>query len=213
MPHSARTHRLRARAWLGTTLLAGATALVAAAAPQPALAATSRPSLQFANPSAQAAFGAAYTKALANLLDVNTVPYDAAVYNQSGLMTNPPSTFIRAGGGYAQPWTRDAAVNSWNAASLLESDVARNTLWSVVRRQSNGQLIVNQDNQWWDQVVWLTAAWNHYEVTGDQGFLANAYQAATNTLNARKAANYNSGYGLFQGPSFFNDGIAGPCGR
>jgi hypothetical protein len=197
------------RKWLGVSLLLVTTAAVSVAGESPSLAATSRPTLAFTNPSTQSTLGAAYAKALTNLFDVNTVPYDASVYNQAGLMTNPPNTFIRAGAGYAQPWTRDASVNSWNAASLLESDVARNTLWSVVRRQSNGQLIINQDNQWWDQVVWLTAAWNHAVVTGDQAFLTDAYQVATNTINTRRSANYNSTYGLFQGPSFFNDGIAG----
>ncbi|WNV82951.1 ricin-type beta-trefoil lectin domain protein [Umezawaea sp. Da 62-37] len=186
-----------------------ASTIVVTAGSSPSSAATTRPTVTFANPTTQSTLGAAYTKALTNLLDVNTVRYDPAVYNQSGLMTNPPDTFIRAGGGYEQPWTRDAAVNSWNAASLLSPEVARNTLWSVVRRQSNGQLIVNQDNQWWDQVVWLTAAWNHYQVTGDRAFLGDAYQATTNTITARKNTNFNSTYGLFQGPSFFNDGIAG----
>ncbi|WP_433219646.1 ricin-type beta-trefoil lectin domain protein [Dactylosporangium sp. CS-047395] len=66
-----------------------------------------------------------------------------------------------------------------------------------------------QDDQWWDQVVWLTAAWNHYLVTGDRAFLSDAFQTARNTLGTRRAANYNVTYGLFQGPSFFNDGIAG----
>ncbi|WP_436761347.1 ricin-type beta-trefoil lectin domain protein [Streptosporangium sp. V21-05] len=201
-----RPRRSRIRHGLGVLLLAATMCGVGQA---PAQAAPSRPTLTFSNASAQSTLGAAYTKALTNLLDVNTVRYDPAVYNQTGLMTADPGTFIRAGAEYAQPWTRDTAVNVWNAASLLQPDVARNTLWSVVRRQSNGQLIVEQDNQWWDQVIWLTGAWNHYLVTGDQGFLTNAYQAAVNTLNTRRSANYNSAYGLFQGPSFFNDGIAG----
>lgn len=169
----------------------------------------SRPQLSFANAGTQTVFGTAYQRALRNLLDVNTVVYDPGVYNQSGLMTDPPGTFIRAGGGYPQPWTRDGSVNPWNAASQLEPDVAKNTLWSNVRRQSDGQLIVVQDDQWWDQVVWVTAAWNHYLVTGDRGFLTDAYETAINTLNLRKSRNYNASYGLFEGPSFFNDGIAG----
>jgi hypothetical protein len=176
---------------------------------EPAAAAVARPGLSFTDTAAQSTLGAAYTRALANLLDVNTVTYDPAMYNQSGLLTNPPGTFVRAGGAYPQPWTRDASVNSWNAASMLSPEVARNTLWSVVRRQGNGQLIVVQDNQWWDQVVWLTAAWHHYLVTGDRAFLADAYQAGVNTLDTRRSANFNATYGLFQGPSFFNDGIAG----
>ncbi|MGW5349736.1 ricin-type beta-trefoil lectin domain protein [Streptomyces sp. NPDC004031] len=205
--------RRRSRLLVGLGALALAAAGVSgvgqSATPADAASGTARPTLTFANAATQATLGAAYTKALTNLLDTNTVSYDPSVYNSSGLMTSNPQTFIRAGGGYAQPWTRDAAVNSWNAASLLEPRQAANTLWSAVVRQSNGQLIVQQDNEQWDQVVWAVGAWNHYLVTGDQSFLANAYQTAVNTLTTRKNANYNSSYGLFQGPAFFNDGIAG----
>ncbi len=190
-------------------ILLATSAAVIGGRPATAWAATARPSLTFANAGTQATLGAAYTKAAANILDVNTVTYDPAVYNKSGLMTTSPQTFIRAGGGYPQPWTRDASINSWNAGSLLEPKVAANTLWAAVERQSNGQLVVQQDNQQWDQVIWATGAWNHYLVTGDQTFLANAYQATTNTLTLRKNQNYNSAYGLFQGPALFNDGISG----
>jgi hypothetical protein len=169
----------------------------------------SSPTLTFTNAAAQATLGTAYNLAIKNLLTTNTVTYDPSTYNTSGLMQNPPGTFIRAGGGYSQPWTRDASVNSWNAASLLEPQVAENTLWSVVDKQSNGQLILQQDNETWDEVVWMTAAWNQYLLTGDQSFLANAYQTAVNTLAVRKSAAYNSTYGLYEGPAFFNDGIAG----
>jgi len=169
----------------------------------------SSPTLTFANAAAQSTLGSAYNLAIKNLLTTNTVTYDPSTYNTSGLMQNPPGTFIRAGGGYSQPWTRDASVNSWNAASLLEPQVAENTLWSVVDKQSNGQLVLQQDNETWDEVVWMTAAWNQYLLTGDRTFLANAYQTAVNTLALRQSAAYNSSYGLFTGPAFFNDGIAG----
>ncbi|GJF31335.1 glycogen debranching protein [Kitasatospora sp. NE20-6] len=209
-PPAARARRPRRTAALGALALSAAALSGVLPPAGPAGAAdTARPGLSFAVPGTQAKLGTAYTKALTNLLDTNTVGYDPAVYNSSGLMTGSPQTFIRAGGGYAQPWTRDAAVNSWNAASLLEPKAAANTLWAAVVRQPNGQLIVQQDNQLWDQVIWMTGAWNHYLVTGDRTFLANAYQVATNTLDLRKSQSFNASYGLFQGPSFFNDGIAG----
>lgn len=187
----------------------GALAAGAAARTAPAANAVSGPTLTFTNAAAQATLGSAYNLAVKNLLTTNTVTYDPSTYNTSGLMQNPPGAFIRAGGGNAQPWTRDASVNSWNAASLLEPQVAENTLWSVVDKQSNGQLILQQDNETWDEVVWMTAAWNQYLLTGDRAFLANACQAAVNTLTLRESAAYNSSYGLFEGPAFFNDGIAG----
>ncbi|MDR7384956.1 MGH1-like glycoside hydrolase domain-containing protein [Promicromonospora iranensis] len=183
------------------------------------------PTLTFTDADTQALLGPAYSGALMNLLDTNTVRYDPAVYDTSGLLDPGVGTFFRAGGGYEQPWTRDAAVNSWNAGSLLAPDVARNTLWSVVTRlgttlgtrrgtrrgtqQQDGDLVVQQDDQWWDQVVWVPAAWNHYLVTGDREFLGDAYDTAATTMSVREAGQWNADHGLFMGPSFFNDGIAG----
>lgn len=218
------------------TWLAGAMSVVlrvscGAQSPYPAAARIKGPDLHFEQPEADRTMGAAYRSALGNLLDINTVPYKARSnakglpsatvrskakpplqahdYNQTGLLLKTPGTFIRAGGGYVQPWTRDASVNSWNAASLLEPLSARNTLWAVVRRQRNGRLIVQQDNQWWDQTIWVVAAWNHFLITGDRAFLADAYQAALETLQREEQLHFNAGYGLFEGPAFLNDGIAG----
>jgi len=166
------------------------------------------PALSFADFKMQQSVGAAYNDALKNLLEINTIRYSAK-YDRTGWLSDPPGTFIRAGGGYDQPWTRDASVNSWNAASLLEPDAARNTLWAVVERQADGKPIVQQDNQWWDQSIWAIAAWNHFLVTGDRGFLAKAYDTARNTLTVLRRNHYKENFGLFEGPSFFNDGIAG----
>jgi hypothetical protein len=178
----------------------------AGATPEP-----STPALDFANPNSQALFGTAYDAALKNLLQTNTIGYDPAVYDKSGLM-DPSVGIVRAGGGYPQPWTRDASVNSWNATSLLNPALARNTLWSAVDKDAGGRLRVQQDDQQWDQVIWVTAAWNHYLVTGDRSFLRDAYQTTADTLTIREhatTAGYNAKYGLFTGASFFNDGIAG----
>lgn len=171
-----------------------------------AAAAPPTPDLEFANPGSQALFGTAYAAALDNLLRTNTIGYDAK-YDKSGLL-DPATGLVRAGGGYDQPWTRDASINSWNATSLLSPALAENTLWAVVDKDAGGALRVQQDDQQWDQVIWVTAAWHHYLVTGDDAFLGNAYRTAADTLTLRET-NRNTTYGLFTGPSFFNDGIAG----
>lgn len=166
-----------------------------------------RPSLTFTSSSTQSVLGRAYRLALSNLLDINTVPYRPSD-DTTGLLAG--GTFIQAGVGYAgEAWTRDAAVNAWNAGSLLEPRAAASSLWSAVTRQPDGSLIVTQDQQWWDQVIWATGAWNHYLVTGDREFLADASQAVTSTLAVRRGRDFNTAYGLFKGPGFFNDGIAG----
>lgn len=180
---------------------------MATAAPRADQPAT-RPDISFGG-DVDAVLAGAYRAALGNLLDVNTVRYDPAVYNRTGLMTDPPGVFFRAGGGYEQPWTRDASTNSWNAGSALAPAVARNTLWSVCARQTDGSLVVQQDNQWWDQVVWAVAAWHHHLVTGDRAFLTDAYACAAATMRLNRAAHHNDAYGLFQGPAYMQDGIAG----
>jgi hypothetical protein len=167
------------------------------------------PALSFADPKTQQSLGSAYNDALKNLLDINTVSYDPIQSDQTGLISDSPDTIVRAGAAYATSWTRDASVNSWNAASLIEPAVARNTLWSVINRQPDGELVIQQDDEWWDQAIWIIAAWNHFLITGDQAFLANAYETARESLRVLKESHYNAAFGLFEGPAFFNDGIAG----
>lgn len=164
------------------------------------------PTLRFDRPETQAKLVPAFESALDNLLRINTVPFDPMVYNQTGKMRG--KTFVRAGGGYQQPWTRDAAINSWNAASLFCPEVARDTLWSVTAPSAQGP-VVQRDNQWWDKVVWIVGAWNHYRVTGDREFLSEGYPVASRLLEEMRSTRFNASYGFFQGPSFFNDGIAG----
>jgi glycogen debranching enzyme len=151
---------------------------------------------------------AVFDAALRNLMEINTVRYDPAVYNRTGLLPEE-GCFIRAGDAYEQPWTRDTAINCWNAASLLTPEAARNTLWSVCERTQQGRLIVQRDYQWWDKVIWVRGAWEHFSVTGDREFLAPAREAATETLAEKEAERFNSEYGLFMGPAVMADGIAG----
>lgn len=145
--------------------------------------------------------------ALDNVLRINQVDADQA-HQQSGLLTGSPARMVRAGGGYAAAWTRDASINSWNALSLLAPGLARNTLFAVVDRSDDGY-IVRQDNQQWDQAIWVVAAWHHYLVTGDHAFLSIAFDAATRTLATHRAKAFDPASGLFLGPSVINDGISG----
>jgi len=169
------------------------------------------PTLEFGDGKLQSALAVPYRAALTNLIETNTVQADPARYNSSGLISYPPGVFVRAGRAYSPPqrWTRDNAVNAWNAASLLGPVIGANTLWAAVDRQSDGSLILAQDTQWWDHIIWVVAAWHHYAITGDRAFLAHAYEASANSLQARRAQNFNDRFALFEGPGFMNDGIAG----
>jgi glycogen debranching enzyme len=110
---------------------------------------------------------------------------------------------LAAGGDYGGEWTRDISINSWNGVSLLRPEVAERSLWSVtVNKDTIGQ-------QYWDKIIWVIAAYNHYKATGDRVFLKQAYQCSAATIKALEKQTYDAKYGLFKGPSVFNDGIAG----
>ena len=151
---------------------------------------------------------AAFDAAVRNLTQINTVPCDLAVYNKTGLLPEG-GCMIRAGQAYEKPWTRDCAVNCWNAASLLIPQVARNTLWAVCERTEQGRLVVQCDSQWWDKVIWVRGAWEHYSITADRGFLSLAREAAAETIRRMEQERFCTEYGLFKGPAMMADGIAG----
>lgn len=201
-----RTSKTASAAFLSLALLSRQA--IAQPATQPQSLPPPRPQLTFQSIELQQRIAAVYQDALHNLLDINTRAAQPGHHNPIGRMQTPPGTFIRAGGAYDQPWSRDASLNSWFAGSLLEPVTARNTLWAVCQRQPDGSIVVQRDNQWWDQCIWVTAAWNHYLVTGDHSFLQAAYPVATATLESLRREHFNPTYGLFMGPAFFADGIA-----
>lgn len=116
---------------------------------------------------------------------------------------NTHNGLIHAGGGYGGEWTRDCAINSWNAVSLLRPEVAEKSLWSV----TDDSLRIG--HQYWDKIIWTLAAHHHFLVTGDTLFLRKAYSCAARTMRELEAQCFDSAYGLFMGPAVFQDGIAG----
>lgn len=150
----------------------------------------------------------AYNLALKNLFEINTVDCPSEIYNRTGLLDEEFGLMMRAGGTYPTPWTRDAAVNTMNAACFLEPEVAKNTLWAVCEKV-DGKLCFQMDNQSWDKIVWATAAWKYYLATKDEDFLPLAYETVKNSLEVLENIQFNEKYGLFTGGSFFNDGITG----
>ena len=128
---------------------------------------------------------------------------DAFKLAVSTVDVNTRRGIIAAGADYGGDWTRDIAINSWNGASLLRPEIAETSLWSVT---------INRDTvglQYWDKIIWVVAAYNHYKVTGDKVFLKQAYQCSASTMQQLERQTFDIEYGLFRGPSVFNDGIAG----
>jgi hypothetical protein len=117
-----------------------------------------------------------------------------------------PRPVIQAGLVYGHPWTRDAALNTWNAAALLCPTVARDTLRSVLALHPEGPRI---DGQYWDAIIWTCGAWHLYLATGDRQFLAEALAATAHSLRFSEATEFSADFGLFRGGACFQDGIAG----
>ncbi len=120
------------------------------------------------------------------------------------LYKNVKDSIIKAGGSYGGEWTRDISINTWNAANLLLPEVSEYSLWHVT---TNHRTQIG--HQYWDQIIWVTGAYDHYLATQDKAFLKQAYIASKNTMQKLENEVFDSEYGLFTGPSVFNDGIAG----
>jgi hypothetical protein len=157
--------------------------------PRPRLRAAQRPDLEHL-----------YEAALHNLLDVNTVVIDTG---------EGPVRCIRAGSGYPDPWTRDATLNVWGAASVVDPALARSTLFAVCRPSPAGGRVIAQDDQWWDQIVWVLGAWQHYLATGDREFLGEAFAIGRASAEILHRDRFRPAYGLYAGPAFLQDGISG----
>ncbi len=119
-----------------------------------------------------------------------------------GRAPGDPPLFLQAGGGYDTPWTRDSAINTWQAAAWLAPEVAKDTLMMVV----DGERVV-WDTQWWDQIIWVVGARELALVTGDRAWAEQAYRIGAATLerlDERCLAD-----GLYRGPAVMADGITG----
>ncbi len=144
------------------------------------------------------------------------------VHYQSGLLEFPAPCLV-AGLSYPDPWTRDAAFNTWSGAGLLIPDVAKNTLLSCLTRgdASAGmgkdcndvdgsrvpEGVVSISGQYWDRIIWAVGAWSYYCQNGDREFLALALEAVRNSLTYLEENEWDEGMGLFRGGACIADGL------
>lgn len=134
--------------------------------------------------------------------------FEAALRTVAGNVVAGAPPYLRAGGGYDDPWTRDASINAWLAVSLLDPRLAADTLLMVTESTAEGR-VVAQDDQWWDQMIWVIAAWNHYLAAGDSEFLRLAFDVGVRTAALREEHQFVPEAGLFRGPGVMQDGISG----
>ncbi|MGV8907775.1 MAG: MGH1-like glycoside hydrolase domain-containing protein [Propionicimonas sp.] len=123
-----------------------------------------------------------------------------------GRTPGDPALFLRAGGGYDTPWTRDAAINTWQAAAWLAPEVARDTLGMVL--DPDGERVV-WDTQWWDQAIWIVGARELALVTGDRDIAEWGHRIGVATLAWLDERCLDRVSGLYRGPAVMADGITG----
>ncbi len=110
---------------------------------------------------------------------------------------------LAAGAEYNAGWTRDCAINNMFGISFVNPVVAKNSMWNV----TNNKTTIGAE--YWDRIIWVLAALDYYKVNGDQEFLNQAYTCSANSMAIQEANFFDNAYGLFKGPSVFNDGISG----
>lgn len=140
---------------------------------------------------------------LAYRLAVATVQGNIYPYKDGLLEEEKPC--LLAGLGYSTPWTRDTAINVWNATGLIYPDISLNTLKSVMGKNKKGYFI---DGQYWDRIIWTIGAWWQYLYTGDKEFLAMAYEAICNSIEYFEDTEFSKQINLFRGPACYGDGVS-----
>ncbi len=139
----------------------------------------------------------AYRLAIATL-SANILPFKDGILEQE-------EPVIIAGLGYVTPWTRDAAINTWNCGSLICPDVALNTLKSVMGKDEKGYFI---DGEYWDRIIWTIGAWWYYIYNNDKAFLKDSYEAVCNSLEYFENTEFSEELNLFRGAACYGDGVA-----
>lgn len=112
---------------------------------------------------------------------------------------------LLAGIHYKDPWTRDAAINTWFALSLLFPQVAKNTLLSVVSNQPDQPCI---SGQYWDKILWAIGYERYLNENVDPDFAEFGYKTICTTLRQMEKMEFSEEYGLFRGPACIGDGVS-----
>ncbi len=118
----------------------------------------------------------------------------------------PDSTF-RTGKEWAGVWTRDISYSIILSMAYLQPKVAK---YSLMRKVKNGKIIqdTGTGGAWpvsTDRVIWATAAWELYKVTGDEDWLREAYGIIKNSIDDDMRNVYDDITGTVRGESSFLD--------
>ena len=141
----------------------------------------------------------------------STYPIADALYNlaleEARRAVEPDSTF-RTGKEWAGVWTRDISYSIILAMATLQPAVAEKSLLRKVT--PDGRIIQDTGTGGaypcsTDRMIWATAAWEIYKVTGDQQWLRTAYPIIKKSIEDDVQNAYNPQTGLVRGESSFLD--------
>lgn len=127
------------------------------------------------------------------------------IHPYSGGLLDGPRNCLLAGLDYDRPWTRDAAINVWNGLSVVDPQVSRHTLLSVIERRGDELRI---GGQYWDAVLWSVGADAYIRATADREFATLATRAIAGSLEHLESTEYDEAFGLFRGPAVYGDGVS-----
>lgn len=115
---------------------------------------------------------------------------------------------LSAGAKWPGVWTRDVALSTVLALAFVAPDAARTSL--MMKVDSAGRIIqdTGTGGSWpvsTDRMTWALAAWEVYAMTGDRGWLRQAYDIIRRSAEADRHAVYDAQTGLMRGESSFLD--------
>lgn len=133
-----------------------------------------------------------------------------AIYNLSiEEMTNliEADSTLRTGEEWAGVWTRDVSYSIILSMAYMQPEVSKKSLLHKVK---NGLIVQDTGTGGaypvsTDRIIWATAAWQIYLVTGERAWLTEAYAIIRKTIEQDEQAAYDQGTGLVKGESSFLD--------
>ena len=138
-------------------------------------------------------------------------PLADALYNlaleEARRAVEPDSTF-RTGKEWAGVWTRDISYSIILAQAALQP---RSAMKSLMRKVSPEGRIIQDTGTGGaypcstDRIIWATAAWEIYKVTGDRTWLQQVYPIIKRSIEDDQQNAYDSATGLVRGESSFLD--------
>jgi hypothetical protein len=119
-----------------------------------------------------------------------------------------PDGALSAGAKWPGVWTRDVALSTVLALSIVAPDAARTSL--LMKVDAAGRIIqdTGTGGSWpvsTDRTTWALAAWEIYTMTGDRGWLRTAYDIIARSVDADQHAATDAETGLLRGESSFLD--------